>query len=86
MKDFAEINNLSQMSDKVTIDFNTQWWVKHDMNTFMGRLLHWFRVADPLKSTIDDKQLKEDQQYIENAKSQSKNGVIVVSKQEAALL
>jgi hypothetical protein len=51
-------------SDKITIDFNTNWWVKHDLNTVHGRLLHWFIVADPFKSFTSNEKLLEDKKFI----------------------
>jgi hypothetical protein len=34
--------------DLERVDFNTQWWVRHNMDTFSGRFLHWWYVANPL--------------------------------------
>ena len=36
--------------DTVSIDFKKDWWLRHDLNTFSGRMKHWFIVADPIKS------------------------------------
>ena len=45
--------------DSTQINFNKQWWLRHDLNTFSGRLIHWFIVADPIKSFTSDEQLKK---------------------------
>lgn len=43
--------------DTTQINFKSNWWLKHDLNTFSGRMKHWFVVSDPTKSFQSDSQL-----------------------------
>ena len=72
--------------DLVKIDFKTQWWVKHDISTKLGRLRHWFRIADPLKCFVGEKELRDNQILIDKAASQSVDGVGRFTREEAASL
>lgn len=44
--------------DGTEINFQTNWWIKHDMETLSGRLLHFFSVTNPLNSFASADTLK----------------------------
>jgi hypothetical protein len=69
--------------DTTQIDFNKSWWLRHDLNTFSGRLLHWFIVADPVKSFTSDQALKQMQMDLLDAQARAQNGIGTFSKVEA---
>lgn len=69
--------------DSTQINFSKAWWLKHDLNTFSGRMMHWFIVADPIKSFASDEQLKKMQIDLLNAEKLSINGIRTLSKDEA---
>lgn len=66
--------------DTVSIDFNKDWWLRHDLNTFSGRMKHWFIVADPIKSFTSEQEIKQMQKDLLDAQSQAQNGVGTFSK------
>ncbi len=52
---------------KVQIDFSKQWWIKHDMSTFSGRLRHFINVTDFRKSFTSTETLLKNEQVLKNA-------------------
>jgi hypothetical protein len=44
--------------DDIEINFNKDWWIKNDMTTFSGRIMHWINVSDFRKSFHTGAQLK----------------------------
>lgn len=65
---------------KVQIDFSKQWWIKHDMSTFSGRLRHFINVTDFRKSFTSTETLLKNEQTLKNAEVQ---GVGIFTKEEA---
>jgi hypothetical protein len=72
--------------DTTQINFNKNWWLRHDLNTFSGRIRHWFVVSDPMKSFTSDEQLKQMQKDLLAAEKRAENGVGTFSKAEAEAL
>jgi hypothetical protein len=66
------------------IDFDTPWWVKHDLSTRYGRLLHWFNVANPMNGITSDPVLRQMQADVKSAKDTAINGIAHFTKKEAA--
>jgi hypothetical protein len=70
--------------DLEKVDFNTQWWVKHNMETFTGRLMHWFYIASPLNGLTSDATLIRMQADVKAAQDLAVNGVAYLPKAQAA--
>jgi len=69
--------------DLQKVDFNSEWWVKHDMNTVLGRLLHWAYVASPMNGLTKDATLIQMQADIKAAQDLAVNGVAHLPKDQA---
>lgn len=66
---------MQKTKDGTEINFNSQWWIKHDMNTLAGRFLHFCSVTNPMNSFVSADTLKSYQQDLEVAKNKATNGV-----------
>ena len=66
--------------ETVQVDFKSEWWVKHNMNTFSGRLMHWFYVANPRNGLTSDSTLKQMQADVQAAQNLAVNGVAQLPK------
>jgi len=57
------------------INFNKDWWLKHDMKTFAGRMRYNISVTDFTKSFVGESTLRSYEKDIADAKAKTENGI-----------
>lgn len=62
-------------SKQVQIDFNKDWWVRDDLQTLSGRLLHYVKVTDMRKCFVSADTLNQYVKDLQEAKSKAVNGI-----------